>query len=281
MSLLPRFTAARGAFAVMALVAIAGTVTGVAMAAAPSAPSARSALRSQVTTPIDHQLCYAATGSGFQIPTVELENQFSTTPFTPTIGSVAYHCNPVAKTLPNGTVYTISNPSAHLLCWNITESTQPTPEVQVTNQFGTAVLQPSQPNLLCLPTWKSLTAPPNETPNQPPGLSHFTCYPVQEVSGGYNPPAVKLQDEFASAPVAATVNPVPVELCLPTEKIVGSTTYPILNSTYHLLCFPVSQTPIISPVFDQNQFVPQPPGGVKITITHTTWLCVPSTKQIV
>jgi hypothetical protein len=42
----------------------------------------------------------------------------------------------------------------------------------------------------------------------------------------------------------------------------------------------VSQTPVISPVFDQNQFVTSPPGGVPVTIEHTTFLCVPSTKTI-
>jgi hypothetical protein len=188
----------------------------------------------------------------------------------------------VAKTLPSGKVYPITNPNAHLLCWSIhAPATQPTPLVRVINQFGSAELQPAQPNLLCLPTWKSLTAPPNMTPNQPPGLSHFTCYPVKVVSGGYKPPPVMLQDEFAPKPVPAQVSPVPAELCLPTEKIVGTKVYPIVNSTWHLLCFPVSQTPIITPVFDQNQFVPSPPGGVPITISHTTYLCPPSTKTVV
>jgi hypothetical protein len=85
-----------------------------------------------------------------------------------------------------------------------------------------------------------------------------------------------LQDEFASSPVPAQVNPVPAELCLPTEKIVGGVDYPIINPTTHLLCFPVSQTPIIPTVWDQNQF-----GTATVTIRQTNWLCLPSTKQIV
>jgi len=67
---------------------------------------------------------------------------------------------------------------------------------------------------------------------------------VKVASGGYAPPRVMLQDEFASGPVPATVNPVPVELCLPTEKIVGTRVFKIINPAMHLLCFPVSPTPI-------------------------------------
>jgi hypothetical protein len=277
MSLLSRSLAVKaGLAAAVAVLAAGGTVVGVAAASASASPHAAA------STTIDHQLCYTASPQGpFKIPpSVKLQNQFSTTAFRVKIGSAVIHCNPVAKTLPTGQVFPITNPRAHLLCWTITESTQPTPVVTVTNQFGSAVLQPSQPNLLCLPTWKSLTAPPNQAVNHPPGLSHFTCYPVKELSGGYKPPAVMLQDEFASAPVSAQVSPVPAELCLPTTKIVGTRVYKIVNSTWHLLCFPVSPTPIISPVFDQNQFVPRPPGGVPITIGQTTWLCPPSTKRI-
>jgi hypothetical protein len=130
-----------------------------------------------------------------------------------------------------------------------------------------------QPNLLCLPTWKSLTGPPGESPNQPPGLNHFTCYPVKPVSGSYHPPGVLLQDEFSPKPVSAQVNPVPTELCLPTEKIINGVFYPIINPTEHLLCYPVSPTPIIPEVFDENQF-----GTATVSIHQTNTLCVPSTK---
>jgi len=256
--------------AATAVVTIAsGTIAGVA-AASPSRPTT-------TPPPVDHQLCYTASAASFQIPSgVVLKNQFSPNGFTPTISSLAIHCNPVQKTLPNGQVFPITNPNAHLACYPISASTEPAPTEKVTNQFGSATLTPSQPNLLCLPSWKSLTGPPNMTPNQPPGLNHFTCYPVRVVSGAYAPPAVKLQDEFASTAVAATVNPVPSELCLPTEKIVGGTDYPIINAAMHLLCFPVSQTPIRPQVWDENQF-----GTSAVAIGRTNWLCLPSTKLIV
>jgi hypothetical protein len=256
---------------VLAVVLVAAAASGAVAGVAAASPT-----RAAAAPPVDHQLCYKASAGGFQIPGgVVLKNQFSPNGFTPTITSLVIHCNPVQKTA-NGVVYPITNPNAHLACFTITAPNQPTPLVQVANQFGTATLQPSQPNLLCLPSWKSLTGPPMMTPNQPPGLNHFTCYPVHLVSGGYAPPPVMLQDEFAPAPVPATVNPVPAELCLPTEKIVGGVDYPIINATTHLLCFPVSQTPIKNPVWDQNQF-----GTSAVTIGSTNWLCLPSTKTIV
>jgi hypothetical protein len=254
-----------GLAAVIVVAATAGTMAAVAAASSSRPAEAKT---------IDHQLCYVATAKFPTPPPVMLANQFST--FQPTIGKVAYHCNPVEKITPTAT-YPITNRNAHLLCWTITEPTQPTPTVQVTNQFGTATLVPGQPNLLCLPTWKSLTGKPTEKAPEPPGLSHFTCYPVKVQSGGYQPPAVSLQDEFAPEPVAVKVNPVPQELCLPTQKTVLTTgkVYKIVNPTWHLLCFDVSETPIKQP-WDKNQF-----GTAKVRIVKTQWLCLPSTKTIV
>jgi hypothetical protein len=268
MSLSLRATATKFILAAAVVVlATGGTVAGVAAASA----SGRVA-----SATIDHQLCYPATGIGFRIPTnVVLKNQFSPNGFKPRISKVAYHCNPVEKILQTGQIFPITNPNAHLLCFTITETTQPTPRVTVTNQFGSATLIPRQPNLLCLPSWKSLTGPPGMTSPQPPGLSHFTCYPVKLAGSGYHPPPVMLKDEFASAPVSAQVSPVPSELCLPTKKIVGTKVYQILNAAMHLLCFPVTSTPVVSPVWDQNQF-----GTSMLTIGQTSTLCLPSTKRI-
>jgi hypothetical protein len=268
MSLSFRPTVVRaGLAAAVAVLAAGGTLAGVTAAAASPASHPAAAAT------ISHQLCYTASGTGYKIPKdVVLENQFSPGGFVPTIGPVAFHCNPVAKTLPTGKVFPIVNPNAHLLCFSISAPSTATQLVQVTNQFGTAELAAMQANLLCLPTWKSLTGPPEEKAVEPPGLSHFTCYPVERVSGAYNPPAVMLQDEFAPAPVNAQVDPTPVELCIPTEKIVGKKVYKIVNPNLSLLCFPVTQTPIITPVFDQNQF-----GTATIQIGQTAWLCPPST----
>ena len=172
----------------------------------------------------------------------------------------------------------ITNPRAHLACFKITAPRQPVHLVTVSNQFGKAPMTTGQPNLLCLPSWKSLTGPPRMRTAQPPGLSHFTCYPVKLPAGtaGFNPPPIQLRDQFAPRPVSVRVSRVPVELCLPTKKIVRGQVFPIVNPVMHLLCFPVTHTPARPRVFDQNQF-----GTAVVIIGRTSMLCVPSVKHII
>ena len=65
-------------------------------------------------------------------------------------------------------------------------------------------------------------------------------------------------------------------LCLPTTKIANGVTYKAVNPQAHLLCYSISRTPTVNPVFDQNQF-----GGGKVVIHKTALLCLPSTKVVV
>jgi len=235
---------------------------------------------------VDHFLCYLATSPrpagapGFVVPPgVRLVNQFAPNGFVPKVGSVDLHCNPAQKTASTGNAK-ITNPNAHLLCWKISPTTrQASRVVKVTNQFGTGELKTAVPNQLCLPSWKSLTGPPKKAVVQPPGLSHFTCYPVTYVRGTapFKPPAsVLVKDQFAAKPVAVKVG-APVLLCLPTTKILRTgRRYPILNAKTHLLCFGVSTTPTKKTVYDQNQF-----GTGKVNILRSRLLCLPSTKVVV
>ena len=114
--------------------------------------------------------------------------------------------------------------------------------------------------------------------NTPPGLNHFTCYPVRPVGNAtYGPPnPVFVKDEFANTKATVSVDSVPSELCLPAKKVIGNKTYPILNPDLHLLCYTVTKTPIKNPVYVQNQF-----GFGKMHVISTQWLCLPSTKQII
>jgi hypothetical protein len=279
MSMLLRKRAWGGALAVLCGLCIAAGVT------AASTSGARAGFK------VDHQLCYTAAGK-FHPPAagkVRLINQFNPNGFLPIIrpGAVL-HCNPVIKTIHTVTgaqqVFKPTNPRAHLACLPFTlpaGTTTPTPKVLVTNQFGSATLYLKQPNLLCLPSWKSMTGPPNLKPTTPPGLNHFTCYPVLDTAGQYKiPPVVLLKDQFARTPVKVTVNPVPQALCLPTKKIVttaaGTKTYPMVDPATHLLCFAGPKTPIKPKVWDENQF-----GTSVVNIRATKWLCLPSTKKIV
>lgn len=276
-ALSPRIRKLAAVFAVVIVSAI-GTA-----AAAPAALAPRHLAQAFQT---DHQLCYAAaaSGPGITLPppgSVTLENQFGS--FVPGFlgAGPVQHCNPVEKILPGGQTFPITNPSAHLLCWRISGDTSKQRQAQASNQFGSADLTLGPASQLCLPTWKSLTRPPNMTPRQPPGLSHYTCYPVTAVtSGQYKAPGFELQDEFAAHPVPARVISFkPTQLCVPTMKTVvtaaGTKVYPIVPGALQLLCFRVTQTPRKSPVFDQNQFTGP---GVRIAIGSTITLCLPSTS---
>ncbi|HZO80046.1 MAG TPA: hypothetical protein VFB39_18575 [Solirubrobacteraceae bacterium] len=248
-----------------------GLAAGVAMASSAGA-------RPTAAPPVDHQLCYSATGA-FKIPPgVRLINQFSPNGFVPKINpKVVWHCNPVQKTLPSGKSFPITNRIAHLACFTITSpKAQQNHNVVVSNQFGSATLVTGQPNLLCVPSWKSLTGPPKKQPTTPPGLNHFTCYSVKVAKGAYKPPTVMLKDEFTKKAVTATVNRTPTQLCLPTEKIVGGNTFKIINPAMHLLCYPVTKTPVMPTVWDENQF-----GTSKLSVRVTNTLCVPSIKRVI
>ncbi len=253
-----------------------GVLGGLCLAAGIAAATAASS-SAGTQFKVDHQLCYTAVGR-FKPPVtapVRLINQFSPNGFVPKINpTLALHCNPVIKTVVGGQTFGVTNPHAHLGCFPITESQQKPFKVLVTNQFGQALMTTGQPNLLCLPSWKSLTGPPGKKPTTPPGLNHFTCYPVSLISGAYKPPALILRDEFGKA--NAQVSPVPQELCLPTEKLVGNREFPIIDAKTHLLCFTGLKHPIKPKVYDENQF-----GTAKVAIRIAKWLCVPSTKQVV
>ncbi len=222
---------------------------------------------------IDHMLCYSATSTAFSPPSSALlDNQFNASfPVTPV--AVTEHCNPVQKTL-RGVVTPVNNPLAHLLCWSITTSNQSTFTVNVVNQFGSADLTTGQPTSLCLPTWKSLTGPPSYGPPQPPGLDHFTCYPVSYTGKArFRSPFVRLSDQFGNYRVKVGA---PTQLCLPTQKTVNSVVTPITNPNDHLLCFAINVPAKAHTVFDQNQF-----GTGLVKVQKAATVCLPSEKTII
>ena len=157
----------------------------------------------------------------------------------------------------------------------------PAPKVLVTNQFGSATLYLRQPNLLCLPSWKSMTGPPKLKPTTPPGLNHFTLLPgeghdwgIQDPAGGAAEGPVRAGRRFRCRSTRCRKSSV-----CPTTKIVktatGTKTYPIIDPKTHLLCFAGVKTPIKPKVYDENQF-----GTSVVHIRIAKWLCLPSTKQV-
>jgi hypothetical protein len=233
---------------------------------------------------LDHFLCYDASAVPGVVPItapagVSLLNQFSSTAFKPKFNPVDLHCNPALK-VANGKKFPPKSPSFHLFCFAITGKQAPNAHVvAVSNQFGRAKLTTGAPNQFCLPSLKSLQTPPVFNPPAPNEIrpDHFTCYPVKVKAGAFKPPAsVMVRDQFSTALVPVTVG-APQELCVPTQKMIrGAIKAPITNPAAHLLCFRVSKTPAISPVWDQNQF-----GTGELNIGLTRLLCLPSAKKLI
>ena len=255
--------------AAVLLVGIGTTVLG-------TSTTATATTRTQTT--FQHYLCYNAVAPrGFPIPAgVDLVNSFSPSGFMPTFGVASYQCNPAVKTVP-GASFPVTNKRWHYLCFGIS-SDQPSNQVTVTNQFGSAELTTTSPNDFCLPSWTQLKSLPDRRKDEPTGADHYTCYPVTySGNGAYAPPSpVQVSDEFTPSNTTTTVTVGnPEELCVPTEKILASgKTYPIQNPNLSYLCFDVSSTPIKNPAYDENQF-----GRGKLAIRPTQWLCLPSTMS--
>jgi hypothetical protein len=260
----------RGLRAIGAAVTVTAALGGAAlvggMTAAPAAAQ----------TEANHYLCYAATATrGFHVPPgIRLVNSLAPNGFVPRISAANLHCNPALKVVPTAE-FPIVNPTWHFLGWPLT-ATQPSATVTANNQFGTATLVTKSPTELLVPSWKSLTGKPNQTPNAPPGEDHYTCYPVTYLPGTapFHPPApVMVNDEFSAGALTTVKVGTPTVLCVPTEKILPTgVAFPINNPSLNYVCFKVSPTPIINPVWDQNQF-----GQGKVTILKTKTLCLPTT----
>lgn len=267
---MPPLLRSRLAIASTILIVSAGSASALVALGAGTA-SARPA---QQSPEVQHYLCYTATAKGFKAPSgVRLVNVFAPNGFVPKIGAADLHCNPAEKIVPTGT-FPITDPTLHYLCFKLTAK-QSSNTAVLTNQFGTAALSTGSPNNLCLPSWKSLTGPPNQSPNQP-SANHYTCYPAKYVAGAgtFTPPAsVAVSDEFSPAAAVQVKVGAPQSLCVPTEKILSSSvSYPMTDPNLFFVCFAVSKTPVVKTVFDENQF-----GQGSVTIKKTKQLCVPST----
>jgi hypothetical protein len=261
--------------------AVAGVLALGAGALLVGLPGSVSASPRSTTPPLDHFLCYQARFAGPKAPpgVTLLVPQLFTATLKPTFGAANVHCNPANKSVP-AALFKQRNPFAHLLCYALTVQTPPE-KVLLTNQFGKSLMTTGPtPTKFCLPTWKDRVAPPGLPPtlNQPPGLDHFTCWPLKAIAGsyGFRPPSfVKVLDEF-SAP-----RYVPLKLgtanlvCVPTIKILptGQSYQTQGPNDFSLVCFPTSPTPIWKQVFDQNQF------GSSTVYPNTTAekFCLPST----
>lgn len=261
--------------AAVALALCAGAFVGVMSATASASP--RPNAKPEV---LGHFLCYQARESGIKpAPNILLENALQPSPFAPKFLTNYWHCNPANKSVPSG-LYVTSHPLAHLFCIGI-EYAFNGATVELSNQFGKAVMTVGLPKDLCLPSWKSNLGPPNMTPNAPSSvLDHYACYAIKELASSYGfkaPAFVKAEDEFSYPKFTQLKLGIADLLCVPTTKINAGVAYPPISaSDPSMVCFPTSPTPIWKLVYDQNQF-----GTAKVVpFTTDEQLCLPSTMSI-
>ena len=136
------------------------------------------------------------------------------------------------------------------------------------NEFGTMLVDVLRPDLLLVPSAKSLTAPPPALAR--PAVDHFKCYKVR--GGRIRLPGVEVTDKFGTLTVNVKK---PIRLCVAADSGNG-----ILDPSAHLLCYQVrtaSQSPRFEgpgPIFVDNQFGPD-----TFAVTRPTELCVPSASN--
>ena len=121
------------------------------------APSLKFPQPGQVIPPRNHYKCYAVTGPS-PGRVVTLEDQFGFNQAF--VDSARFFCNPVEKRLPDGHLFPVEDPEAHLVCYDITK----TPPSQIRtiiaqDQFGfwNAVLVADA--YLCVPSFKTGVVP--------------------------------------------------------------------------------------------------------------------------
>jgi hypothetical protein len=217
------------------------------------------------TNGFDHFECYrSAFRPQFDPVRVRLDDQFSADSVRARVLRPNLFCNPVRK-VHDDVVFPIVNPNNHLKSYVI-ESAEEFVErqVEVNNQFGTAVLHVVNPARLLVPTRKF----PHDRPS---GLDHYKCYGVQ---GDPLEERVRLRDQFT--PFFTTVLE-PMFLCNPAEKTHGDRVTPVRNPALHLVCYSIASEPLDrarQPVVDTRNQI----GREEVRAVRARLLCAPTTK---
>jgi hypothetical protein len=226
---------------------------------------------SPTSTPnVPHFQCYEVHHKPLRIPNPNLVDQFG--PSTVKVGQPKRLCNPANK---NGEDPSAVNDPRHLAGYKIHQTTPhfaPVLGVTVTNQFGAQVVDILKPEMVLVPSAKSLIAPPLPL-GMPPGIEHFKCYRVRgrETVTQH----VTIQDEFTSSgPITLDVKK-PFRLCAPANK----NNEGILDLSTHLMCYRVRRVSAFietHKAFVNNQFN----ANDVFDTFRPTELCVPSSKQL-
>jgi hypothetical protein len=144
----------------------------------------------------------------------------------------------------------------------------------VTNQFGTIKLDIVKPDVLMVPTLKTLALPgPAGPPTDPAVPDHFQCYKAKRSKGSpkfQKILGVKVRDQFGTALLDLLK---PIRLCAPANKLNEDPSAP--QHRFHLLCYKTKNSAFGTvQTFTNSQF-----GPVQPLLIHRRELCVPSTKN--
>jgi len=231
---------------------VAGVV-GILTALAATAGVARGGLADT-----DHYTCYMTRAAPFARRTVSLVDQFVST--TATVVRPLRFCNPADK---NGEG--IVDPTAHLMCYRLSEPFFTRRTVLVRNQFGDQTLTVVGPESLCNP------AEQDGVPS-PLGINHYKCYRVKARRTA--PLFVNVVDQFESADLKILA---PRLLCNPVDKNGEGVVDPVA----HLVCYTIGS----SSAFRAKQIGVVDQFGAQVVTTlpgrcsSRAVLCVPSEKN--
>jgi hypothetical protein len=160
----------------------------------------------------------------------------------------------------------------HELCYPIT-GLDVVSQVTILNQFGEETFPIEEPQLLCVPTQKSLIWPPD--PEIPLARDHFKCY---EAFGEVAPGLHTISDQFNLVPRDVTLGPA-VLFCAPVDKNGEGIDKPEEHVTCYPALFDRQEEPPI--VVVRNQFVELPEGWEDLffqEFEEGVAVCVPSFK---
>jgi hypothetical protein len=212
----------------------------------------------------DHFVCYEVKPKAFTpIGGVSVIDTFGT--HTETVRFPHRLCAPADKRDEDPSAPTHPD---HLMGYIAKGTSVKVPNQTIVNQFGTIKLDVVRPDVLLVPTLKSLTADPGPLAN--PAVDHFQCYKVKRTKGAprfVKIPQVKADDQFGTAMLDLLK---PARLCVPANKNGEDPTAP--QHLFSLLCYKTKNSAFGTvQTFTHSQFGPDQP-----LLIHRRELCVPS-----
>jgi hypothetical protein len=172
----------------------------------------------------------------------------------------------------------VSDPSTHLAGYAIQETALPAPRTRTTtDQFGSLSLTTGKPDLLLVPTAKSLTSSPPPPDENAISVNHYKCYRAKVTPGTPKFPRgmqASIVDQF-NAPAKVFDVKRPRHLCNPVSK----NGEPVKDPNAHLVCYQVKGATgqlkhVRRDVFLHNQFDAEAGTTVK-----ESELCVPAVSE--